>query len=443
MAPLKRTFAEAAGGTLGFISGDLPGAYIGKSLASKAYDYTHPKMAKRKVGNKKKSKQGKRVVSSRKRIAKGVRRINKRARVSDQNDYAAPYSRSGSKVASKKGGKRRVRVGKRFRKAVKQVMEDYSPSGYYSEHYYNRYQPFDFNQSPYDLGTGFLVGEAGTSTDATGVAATFFDPIKVMDAASVLFNGKAPAGNKNLTNAGQFDYHNFTVDVVKQWVKMEFKNLTSRRLEVKLFSWELKSVKDIKTGFLDEWTFEMAKDASATDGNLNVLGLTPTNYGINPGLSPGMRQKFKIEETLIQLEPGKSYVHTVQGPAKRYDMNKFYDTGTAGGNFSMWQKGVKGVCMALSTDIIATSTGTNNTQRYTDIGPAQPFGLLVETTYNYVIRLPDQTGFKVTAAAGAQQALPKRRGNPYCVLNWDQVAQSGTVVEMEDENPLVRATEGG
>lgn len=343
----------------------------------------------------------------------------------------------GKRVAKKRRGAKRVKVSRSLRKKIKQTLRLSSPSGYYTERYFNKYKPTDFFQNIVDLGSGWTVTENGSSGGVT----MFFDPVRVLDAASVLFNNKAPIGNKDLLDPKLFSATMFNVDVIKQWVKLDMKNNTARTLTLKLWTWEIKNMQETNQQFSAEWFGAASKDASVADGKLNVLSATPSDIGMTPLLHPRMRHLYNIEEKDVVIEPGKSYVHLVQGPSRVYDYAKFWKNA---GSFNNFQKGNKGVCMALFPDVVSTGTGgAGVAQRYTDITASDPYGLLVETTYSYVIRLPDQTGFQITGgAAGTEQPLYKRRNGPFAVKIWNQVAQVGTVFDVEDENPQAPATSG-
>jgi len=431
----------SSAGALGYITGNLPGALVAGKLYGKFGSRSNlPKDMAPTPGKDTK----KRKSDSQSGITKKTKRkamvMNKSAATS--NEVATRgYAKSG-KNTKKSGGKKDIKVSNKFVKSVKKALTVTAPNGYYTERFYNKYKPIDFNQNVADMGTGFSAGQTGLSD---GIV-SFFDPFKVLDAASVLFNGKVANGVKDNANANLFPAQSFVIDVQKQWVRQEYKNNTARRLTLKLWTWEAKS--SVALGnFAAFWESQLTKDAALADGRLNVLANTTATLGQSPMFNPGVKKYFKIMEEDISLEPGKTYVHYVQGPAKRYDYSKFWNSSVG---FLNQQKGNKGVCMALMLDVTSTSTGgAGVAQRYTDIVGADAFGLLVETQYNYVLSVPDQTGFRLTftvpvggATIDAQTPLMKRRGNPYACVNWNTVSQSGTIVDIEDENPQAQAVNG-
>jgi len=436
----------SAAGALGYITGNLPGALVAGKLYGKFRKRKNlPKdMAptRSRITKKRKDKSNKWTIKKKKEPEMFNR--GKVVSAGSSNEVMTKgYDKSG-KNTKKSGGKKELKVSNKFVKSVKKALTVTAPNGYYTERFYNKYKPIDFNQFVIDTGTGWSAGQTGLSA---GGIASFFDPFKVLDAASVLFNGKVANGLKDNTNPNLFPAQSFVIDVQKQWVRQEYKNNTARRLTLKLWTWELKHSVALPN-FSTFWEEMLTKDSTLPDGRLNVLSNTRETLGQSPMFNPGVKKYFKIMEEDISLEPGKTYVHYVQGPAKKYDYSKFWNSSIG---FLNQQKGNKGVCMALSLDVTSTSTGgAGVAQRYTDIVAADAFGLLVETQYNYVLSVPDQTGFRLTFTIPAvgpttidnQTPLMKRRGNPYACVNWNQIGQAGTVVDIEDENPQAQAVNG-
>jgi len=359
-------------------------------------------------------------------------------------------TRSGRRV-SKTTGRKKIKVPKRLRKQVKEVLKSSSPSGYYQERFYEKFTPVSVQQLVVDLGGGNFNGEFGTA-DAR---LWFFDPARVINVASTLFNGKVPVANKTssaVSSANLFDRSNIQIDVLRQWVEFNIKNNSARSIEVKLWTWELKkpgataadaaqSLGDFATEWANSFASETLRTISgsvaASTTGLNTLAITPNVIGTSPGMSHAMRDKYSIEEKIIMLEPGRTYKHQVQGPRKVYDFGKF----NQGATFINGIKGIKGLCMGISVDNTSTSTfGAGNSHRITNMENADPYGILVETIYNYVIRMPEQTGFKVGAALAVGDNVPMnyRRDKPYAVKIWNQPgsAEIGTVSEVNEENPV-------
>lgn len=403
-----------------------------------------------------------------KRKRKGSKKSFKKKKTSKftkrdgSDNYQTAHLRSGRKVSSKAKGRKTLKLSKKFKKAVKQVIRNFTPKGYYTERYYGRYTPGNMENRIYDLGLGWNDAEGGYTTVNGVSSAMFFDPVKVLDAASVLFHGKSPSGKKAIVD-GMFDEDYAEVDVLRQWVRMEFKNNTSRDLVMKLYTWQLRNDTKLKDGdFSAEWAAAASSESFSLvpnnqNGNLNRASAPITEIGMNPNFSNSIRKRFSIEEKEVRLEAGKSFVHLVQGPSMLYNYSSF----KAEGVFNGFQKMCKGVCMALSTDMTGTTQGvtpeqapvlTSNTghqHRWTKLPSVpnseinHPYGILVETTYNYVIRMPEQSGLKVQSnVPGTNQILDNRLSHPYCVKTWNKIDLSAGIFDKTDEDPSLGVTFG-
>lgn len=460
---MENALGSIAASTLGFITGNTKGA----KLAYNAFQTYHNTNKKRKImanGSRSRSRgrtghptppaTGRRgrsrsmsrssshsLVSSMRSNPFSVR--NKVMNVRSGDAKQGGHTISGKRVTKLKKKDKHVRISRQFKKKVDAALIKSSPSGYYQERYYNKFKPADFQQVIADLGGGTFNGEFGRA----GGTLFFFDPTRVLDAASVLFNNKTPVGtNKLNSDANNFDIENFNCDVVRQWVEINIKNNSARNIEVKLWTWELKSPQLGSIDFGVEWINSFVSEVGVPlqDGKINQLNITPSVLGSSPALSPAMRNRFNIEEKIILLEPGKYFKHTVQGPRKKYEYPKFAQTAAG---FVNAQKGIKGVCMGISVDNTSTTLfGAGNAGRVTDITATDGFGILTETIYNYVIKVPDQAGFTYPAAfAGStMQTLKQKRIGPYAIKIWNDpgAAAVGTVTEIPDENPQNQGTTG-
>jgi len=448
---MKHLLGRAAASTLGYIVGNAPGAVAADTFYKLARTSTN-------MGTSKKRKRpGPKPKIPRKAKAKSVGSKKKtRARRGGTNDgadnYQTSHYQSGKKVSSKPGGRKRIKVSKRLKKAIKQTLENVTPSGYYQERYYNKYSPGDLDQFVTDLGGGSFATETGISKGLTGNGTNlFFDPIKVLHAASVLFNDQTPQGDKLIGATGLFDPKFALVDVVKQWVRFEMKNNSSRTLIIKLFTWAFKkdaqTIGDATQTFTKEWELAFTSEGNGGpggDGKINVQNINQNVIGAHPGMSPAIRRKFKIEEKEIRLEAGKTFVHYLQGASMLYEYAKFQESGS----FDNYQHMCRGVAMAMYTDLTGVESGAaGQSHRYTEL-PADrtgPYGLCVEATLNYVIRLPEQAGFTFgsSTASGTRQQLENRIAHPYCIKNWDRIARGvKKIQDKSDEQPADLGTTG-
>ncbi|QDJ95256.1 capsid protein [Capybara virus 25_cap1_1914] len=367
------------------------------------------------------------------------------------------FSRSGRKISKRNRGKKRIKVGRKFRKKVKESLRYLAPSGYAQETFYNIYRPGDKSQGVFDLGTGFQVTSGliwGASQEDSGAQiACFFDAAKVMDAASILFNNAPLTPIKRYINAtalsNLFDARQTQIDVLKQWVQFEIKNNTGRRLKLKFWVWELKNNTDsqkIDRNFRDEWAHRLNNEltppggAGQTGNKLNVASANINTIGMSPLISPGMQSIYNVEEIIIDLEPGRVFYKNIQGPSKMYDFSKMWQAERGfTDDFSVLCKGTKGMCMCVIPDMVTDTPGSGSPSvgRLTNLPSTSGFGVLVATTYNYVIRMPEQTGFTyLSTTGGTQQMNNARRDHPYSVQQWHTVGpNSNNLNEVNDENP--------
>lgn len=463
---MEDLIGRASAATLGFISGNSRGAY----LADKAFR-TYRQKTKQMANGRSRStsssvSRGRRstpitpVSNPRKRSRSTVSLGSSSSRSTMRGNpftvsnkltnavHSGDAKQGGFKISGPRTSKAKkkdkvVKITRNFKKKVDAALTKSNPTGYYQERYYQKFKPEDFRQVIADLGGGNYLGQFGLSNSTLH----FFDPIRVIDAASVLFNNKAPVGtNKTLADANNFDPLSFECEVTRQWVEINIKNNSARNIEVRLWTWELKKPQ-VNNGsaanFGTEWIASFAREASATDGKINQLSIGADTIGASPSMSPAMRERFAIEEKIILLEAGKYFKHTIQGPRKKYNFPSF---GLASG-FNNAQKGNKGVCMAIMVDNTSTSTfGAGNSGRVTDIAAADGFGILTETIYNYVIKVPDQAGFQYPAstALGTMQTLKQKRHGPYAIQIWNNpgAATIGPVTEVPDEAPLNQGAVG-
>jgi len=379
--------------------------------------------------------------------ARSVSRFSSRSRSSNGsvrgfgNDVQMSFKKKGPNVSAKKKGIKKVKVPPKFRKQVNQVLKQVSPSGNVSEVYMFKHIPLAFSQQQVvNLGGGWdpLVPNF---TDQNRLM--FFDPCRVLDAASVLFNGKTFSGSKSLGNTGLFAAKNFQCEVLSQNVGFEIKNNSARRFTIKLWTWKLKGNLRLTADFTGYWNAAINEESVITDdGYLNRYSSSSNVIGMNPKFSPRMNEMFQIEEKVINLEAGKQTYHQINGYRGLYDFSKFWD----GLNFNNYNKNCMGVCMAFYPDLIGTDGIAGDVSRTTQINPSSGFGLLVETRCHYTIRVPEQAGFSITVPAGGstqQVSLKQRRHHPYAIkFNPGPIGLIGNVSLINDENPESKADEG-
>jgi len=239
-----------AGGTLGFISGNIPGAIVGGNWgyqmgSRRRYKLTHnspnrimpiSRRSRSRGRRPLKRKRSKSVTFSSSRTRGGSksrsrsRSVSRSSRMSSlasaanrsvagTESLAGTFRRKGSRVQLE-GRKRRVQgVTKKFKKKVRAAVKPTAPLGIFIESSTLRVNdPGAGQQSVSNL--GFV---------AVG-SAMCFDPISVLHAASVLWFNKTPVQVRGLVNTeiSQFPVHNLKIFVEDQYTQFTYKNVTAR-----------------------------------------------------------------------------------------------------------------------------------------------------------------------------------------------------------------------
>lgn len=177
-------YAGAAAGTaMGFILDDIPGAYVGGQLgyiAGKKWSGSSRQMPKRKrVGSAPDSRKRSRSSTARRKFKTYVKAVK----------------------ATKK-------LPKNFRKNVSSIvdkkLEESTSSGIYTKHYVGE---TNISLNSTQAVVANFLRNGGNTSPYTGTACSFrpFNPLKLWDAVSVLYNGKTKAMNyEETTNNIQF-----------------------------------------------------------------------------------------------------------------------------------------------------------------------------------------------------------------------------------------------
>lgn len=454
---MKRKVAQLSGATLGYITNNVPGAYTGYQLAGKAYDYMDKKrivtlqnkrtMAKvpKVIINTPRGRSSNRTPystpkSTPRRIkGKSPRRSSiSFAPISSSNNVVAKASRKRGRSVKKEGRKKPVRVGKLFRKKVNAVFTSKGPNGHFQEIVMDEiFKPRDNLQETAILCSRVFDGTAGWQ----------FSPTYISYVNALLYNkgGFPTTPFNNVTAASTIGFKpNMEIHVKEQYYIHRLKNNTARTMTVKLWDISPKSVQDggfNTLQFIDNETNRTSRFGLPGDptqeANENPTNVDRFVIGFNPKMLSSFRKNYSLDETIISLEAGKEYNHKVKGPNdKMYKFNSFFKNG----GYRNVQKFCKQTIVCFYLDL--TNTGLSTEGRFTDITAIDPYGLLCETTTYTTIKCPDQTGFQnKTVVVGDIQPLTQR-GYTFGIKNWANVAQAGTVFDIEDENPQQPTTQG-
>lgn len=445
---MQDIIGEASAGTLGYILGDRRGSNLARRLFRTYRKRMAPTGRSRSRGrtrsprgvlatpqstlsfqstNPFRSRSGRRAPrsSSRSTMSISGRSIASTIRSADSTNVVQKANkRKGTKV-HKEGLKKRVKVPKKLRKQVKQILENKGPVGSLMEIKSQKITPTD-GQSVFMLGN--------TSENQPNL----FDPCYIQYVASTLFNGAAATQTPLIGNAGFFSPRTLRVEVIKQSVTYRVKNNTARTFTLKFLDLSPKS-RNFGNGFnpLTFWTAAFQQEGTANSpNNPNVYNINPLTLYAHPKMSDAFKNLYEVDETIVYLEPGKDYIHKLNGPNKKlYDYQKFWSgSSPTAGVFDNQQKFIKQTMLIIIPDLTSTTGGQAG--RYVDIPAAPgPYGICMEQTTYTKIHMPEQAGFAwptVTPTTG-NQPLNKRM-RVYAINDFTP-AQAGTVAPIEDENP--------
>jgi len=323
-------------------------------------------------------------------------------------------------------------------------------------------------------------GLATGSTVQSNTGLNFFTPAKILDAASILFNGKgygdpytATTDNLSTTFDNGTAAPNLTavgplkINVLNSYVSFKIKNVSSRI--VKMEVWECTP----KQKFLEVPALQDLYQTynAYTDGVLTLdfpmtyitgaIGATGSSIGMfkDPHVDPfavasklaGLKWEWKKREMI--LAPQETCLHSIRGPKGVMDYSKLtHPTATAGSITSGLNSMVKGwscsVVIAISGDQVLDPTSTDwrgEAVAYFTGAANDRMGMpvVVETVESYKIQVPEIVGFMKTAGGvGTSQMLNFKK--PKFVF-WNQIRGNGTQTAWEVANeqvPLEQETPG-
>lgn len=232
--------AGVSGGTLGYIVGDIPGAIAGYRLGKKLTQ----NMKRRGVVKKYTKRMKRRKVSHTlpgRRITKHVRKIKIR-NVKASGRTPAIHRKKHLKT---KFRSQRLKITKKFRKKVKHIILGNRPIGFVKVQTYENTNPQPaLNGQAVDGFSGIGVQDysyTGGGQITPTLSSVFFSPSQFIEAASFMWNGVGLPSVSSVWNASvgntnnRFMQYGQKIPVVKSWLKMCFKNNTTRVLDVKLY----------------------------------------------------------------------------------------------------------------------------------------------------------------------------------------------------------------
>jgi len=454
--PKNMDFGYPAAATLGFISGGVPGA-VGAAEIFGAYrkyfpqnSTSMPPTRRGSVAKRVRERRGTFTQSAARKSIAGTRTsvqtfkrsrsrsvsrarntVNKRASVTF-DDYHAGGIRKG-----KTGGNKRQKVAKLkpdVKRAIKKLLMPGAITGRFHKKVVSRL---------WFGGTSSFGGSFDNKQKVEYLSVPFaFSPASIMEAASILWNNKpAPGSSIPVYDiATDFTKEGFRVGVIDSSCVVTLRNNSKRAYKMRLFNSQPKKCTDIEPlGDLSGQLAELDEGTNPQNSGGNVFSVNREKLGLHPNLVPGFTRNWQSEIVELILQPGQTYVWTVQGPRNlEVDFNKFLN----GGNYIEQQKFMRYMWVIYHTDLISTigSGGSEGQPGYFaevgDINATQydGHGVSVDQTFHYHMKMPEQAGFQfTTTAVGAtqEQRLNKRR---QALAYLDYIpGPVGAIVRVDDE----------
>ncbi len=461
---------------LGYIHGGTKGAYLGakaygrfsskKTMAPiqkrKRVSKNFPHTKRARIGPKIKS--GKFVHNTGRKFAK-PRTINTMQR----NHRAVRKTIGRGKVKGIVHRKRSLKITRIFRKKVKKVV---AGSQHFGTHYSVRQGTIGMRTINSSTATTTNTGAQGgyndqvTFTQVPDEASSncrcwfstpleseggikngdewqFFTPMKIIDAASVLWNQKVAAnaystqtGNLNTVHNGStgvqvvgtntdMNISGLKINVSNAYVKMTLKNNCQRAMVIEVY----KCVPTANNpNNLALTTFADAIDAEVDGTNTHIISTVGTGShtgsttllnmpGVEPNQFAAFRSEWKYEKVSIKIAPGEVTSLFFQGPR---DYLLDYDKLNKGGDSvqhlaSRWT--TMNVMMSVLPDLVFSTAGASGNPGQTGRFFQNQLALTeivnpisIEWTEVYSLKMPDIVGFQHGAAAdaGVMYTLNKR-----------------------------------
>jgi len=258
-----------------------------------------------------------------------------------------------------------------------------------------------------------------------------FSNLKILDAASVLWNEKAQTANKQLVT-GNFDNQKLKVKIISSSVEYIFRNNTQRELSMSLLEISPASAQVQGSPFIS-WPLMLSRAAGTAGPNQNNILITEMHT--HPAMLPEFRKLFNTKTAKVTIPPGGTHVHTVQGPTdKMCDFTKYWN----GSSFQNYQSHCVWLFAIYYPDLITTDLGGFG-RIINSAGATPDYGIVYEAIDRYVLELPEQTGFIAPnpATPGSVQPLSQRSWS-FAYKTYPYVGEVGSAVRIDDENPAVK-----
>lgn len=399
------------------------------------------------------------------RRSQANRSMRRRTRAQEQRDEvrtnpAGIVNKTGAttRIASKKGRFKRKRKGKRvkvsnsLRKKVKKVIEaeNEKPCGRFTS--YARpitiLQRLDNMKSVYAYPnyktSAYPVEAAPPQNSMFGELLTYN---VLLNAASVMWNGKAAVEFPFWNNLGNFDSETTVINLEYGRAKYWLKNNSNRTANVTMYKFTYKQPISGSYAPLYYWNREHNHESGAgtvsgftmtTNGPPAGAGIGgyDTEYKHEPDLYPGCRKRFDVEKIKMVIEPGQTVAQVITFPAAEYDPKKLHVDGI----YQDEHKGAIYTAFSVMYDcnLAGNSTATTMVPEYrgeeaiTNVGSP---GVTLECERFFKIRMPEVAGLELTGAPGAGNYELTNRIERTHYEQWSY-GPIGGFVRVDEQQPL-------
>lgn len=440
----KDQAAAIAGGSLGYIVGNLPGAISGysagkylSSMKRKAvsvdtfYKRLRNQSAKRrKLINK---------MEAQYYAKRNTNTFKKRMGFKKGSGYTKRMGvrQSYLKTPKRKYSKPKLRIGYKFAKKVRKVMKHGGPKGWFTltEFQTINPQPQWNEQVIIAVGEGYRVnsapGWAFTPSQFMAVVSNLFNDLNISGKPTLAFDAKAygtASGGILPSNSGYMDLMNTEFTVVNSYVKYCYKNNTTRQLTLKHYACNPKFTGPLTTpnptDMGIEWGQALAQEIEQITfirGETNATGTVVQTYKTAPA-SSYVKHRWNIKTTTMIIEPGQCTEFVVQGPKDFNFKSLKYINNDAWADV---QKFATFNLLNVHADLCVTDSGV------TGIAPCPANQrLCAEIKHYYDIRMPQNAGFSssTTGFNGNVQLDRRHDAHGQVVLGITTVASPINVV---------------
>lgn len=256
-----------------------------------------------------------------------------------------------------------------------------------------------------------------------------FSMNKILDAASVLWNEKVQAVDKQVLT-GNFDNQKLRVKIINSSTTYNIRNNTQREAFISLLEVSPTSAQVIGDPF-GAWIAMLAR--AATGQGPNQSAITVSELHTHPCMLPDFRKLYNTKTTKIVIPPGGAHTHIVQGPC-----NKFMDYAKVwnGSLYQNYHREAKWLIAIYHADLVTTTLGAVG--RYLNPETATPqYGIAYEAIDRYVLELPEQAGYITPVGFAGNTSTPLGQ------RQWSFAYKSyfiggegvGSAVRIDDEQP--------